>query len=625
MRKILFLSSAIIIILIASSAHSGLKVTPAVNDVLAPARSAQLTGFVAAKLNASYQNRILSQNIDKLVFPFTTRSEDRCWQSEFWGKWFTSAVLAYRYRPEPELKAKLDTAISALLATQSPDGYIGNYADDKHLLAWDIWGRKYCMLGLISYYDLTKDENSLLAAQKLANHLINELTDTNNLIVKLGSHRGMAASSILEPICLLYARNGHHPYLTFAEEIVRQWETTDGPQLLSKSGVDVAKRFPNPENWWGWEQGQKAYEMMSCYEGLLELYRLTGKPEYLDAVKKTWQNIMDTEINITGSGSGKECWFGGKELQTISVAHYQETCVSATWIKLSQQLFRLTADAKYADAIEHTWYNALLGAMYSDGSDWAKYSNLAGQRLHGSGQCGMDLNCCVASGPRGLFTLPLTAVMSDAEGIHINFFAGGIYKLQTPRGKPLEIVQQTDYPVTGEISLNVIPAKEEEFVISIRIPQWSKKTLLKVNGQQIEGVVCGKFMELSRKWKQGDLITLSLDMRGRIMKMGNSPGYMAIQRGPVTLARDARIGTTQVDATIQPLTDAEGYINLEVSENKPDNIWMCFNALFIVESHSEGENPPVKIGLCDYASAGNTLNAESWYRVWMGQSFDPAK
>ncbi|WP_217451963.1 beta-L-arabinofuranosidase domain-containing protein [Mucilaginibacter humi] len=86
------------------------------------------------------------------------------------------------------------------------------------------------------------------------------------------------------------------------------------------------------------------------------------------------ENIKNTEINIAGSGSAVECWFGGKSLQAMPVAHYRETCVTATWIKLSQQLLRLTGEAKYADAIEQSYYNALLGAMKSDGSDWAKYS-----------------------------------------------------------------------------------------------------------------------------------------------------------------------------------------------------------------------------------------------------------
>ena len=140
------------------------------------------------------------------------------------------------------------------------------------------------MLGLLAYYDLTKEQKALTAAGKEADFLMKELTDKNIFIVKKGANRGMAASSVLEPVCQLYNRTGNKKYLDFAEEIVRQWETPDGPQLISKSDIDVSKRFPKPTNWFSWDQGQKAYEMMSCYEGLLELYRITGKTEYKYAV-----------------------------------------------------------------------------------------------------------------------------------------------------------------------------------------------------------------------------------------------------------------------------------------------------------------------------------------------------
>jgi len=600
-------------------------IKPAKNDTLFPAQSASMKGFVGEKLDASYQNRILAQDVNRLVEPFRNRTEDRCWQSEFWGKWFTSAVSAYRYRPEPQLKAKLDQAVSGLLSTQTPDGYIGNYAENKQLEQWDIWGRKYCMLGLLAYYDLTKDKNTLLAVKKLADHLIKELAEKNALIVKKGNHHGMAASSVLEPICQLYSRTGDQRYLDFANEIVLEWETPDGPQLISKSGVDVAKRFPKPQNWFGAEQGQKAYEMMSCYEGLLELYRLTGKVEYRDAVEKTWQNIFDTEINISGSGSGVECWFGGKRLQTMHIDHYQETCVTATWIKLSQQLLRLTGEVKYADAIEQTYYNALLGSMYTDGSDWAKYSPLAGRRLQGSEQCGMGLNCCVASGPRGLFTLPLTAVMNEKDGICVNFFVDGSYNLLTPGGKPMEVIQQTDYPVSGSISIKMVVPKEEQLKVRIRIPIWSQQSALTINGQPVDNIVPGKFAEISRIWKSGDVISVMVDMRGRIVHMGELTENIAIVRGPIVLTRDARLGIPHVDETIKPVLDKDGFINLESAGTNQDGIWMKYKGSFMLESHKEAENNPVDITFCDYASAGNTLDENSWFRVWLPQSFDPRK
>ncbi len=625
MKKTILLSFCLLLQLIANQIFGQNAVKPVVDDYLIPATSAVIGGYVGDKLDASYQNRILVQDVNRLIEPFRNRTEDRCWQSEFWGKWFTSAILAYKYRPEPKLKSILDQAVSGLLSTQTPDGYIGNYADNKHLDQWDIWGRKYCMLGLLAYYDLTNDKKSILAVRKLADHLIKELSESKSLIVKKGNHHGMAASSVLEPICQLYSRTGDQRYLDFASEIVRQWETSDGPQLISKSGINVSERFPKPKNWFGPEQGQKAYEMMSCYEGLLELYRLTGKPEYLKAVEATWQSIFDTEINITGSGSSVECWFGGKHLQTMHIDHYQETCVTATWIKLSQQLLRLTGESKYADAIEQTWYNALLGAMFQDGADWAKYSPLAGKRLQGSEQCGMGLNCCTASGPRGLFTLPLTAVMADKDGISINFFAEGSYKLQLPGGKSVEVVQQTNYPVSGNITVKVLLTKEEKIKVRIRIPEWSKQNQLSVNGEAVANVTPGSYAEISKTWKSGDAISLTTDMRGRIVRIGERPEYIAIVRGPIVLCRDARLGTPNVDETLYPIINKEGNINLEQVAINQGGIWMKFKSSFILESHQEGGTKPQEITFCDFASAGNTLDEQSWFRVWLPQSYDPRK
>ena len=57
----------------------------------------------------------------------------------------------------------------------------------------------------------------------------------------------MAASSVLEPICLLYKNTGNKKYLDFALEIVKQWETPEGPQLISKANINVSERFPSPK------------------------------------------------------------------------------------------------------------------------------------------------------------------------------------------------------------------------------------------------------------------------------------------------------------------------------------------------------------------------------------------
>lgn len=601
----------------------GLKIEDKLNTI----DPIEINGFVGNRLDASYDNRILAQDVEKLIHPFTVRDEHSCWQSEFWGKWFTSAVLAYKYKPSEQLSAILKKAVSELIATQTADGYIGNYAPESHLKGWDIWGRKYCMLGLIAYYDLTKDKPALKAAEKEADFLIRELEEKNAEIVKMGNHRGMAASSVLEPICQLYVRTGNKKYLDFAEEIVRQWETSDGPQLISKADTPVGNRFPKPSasDWYGWQQGQKAYEMMSCYEGLLELYRITGNESFKNAAVSTWQNIMDTEINIAGSGAAMEAWFSGKALQNIPIEHFQETCVTVTWMKFNLQMLRLTGEEKYADAIEQTFYNALLGSMRPDGSDWAKYTPLSGQRLPGSEQCQMGLNCCVASGPRGLFAFPQSIVMQNKEGASVNFYVPGKYAFKTSKNKSVTLKQVTNYPKSGKIDIELEMAKAESMTLSLRIPKWNSQVKVSINGNSVENIASGNYLSINRNWNNEDKISIEFEMKGQLHTMGNNPEYFAITRGPVVLTMDERLSIPGLEAIIRPVSDKNGNIELTASDKENGDIWMVFSAKFIPESYTEYGAKPIDVELCDYASAGNTMNAYPFFKVWLPQLYNPRK
>lgn len=605
-----------------SSAHNNLTVF----DVLRPASQVSIQGAIGKRLDQSYQNGVFTQNVDNLIEPFRHRTETRQWQSEFWGKWFTSAIAAYKYNPQPASRKILDKAVKGLIATQTPDGYIGNYQQGHHLMQWDIWGRKYCLLGLLAYHELTGDTDSLQAAEKLTDHLIKEIEAEDGKIVNKGNYRGMPASSILGGIVQLYNATQDQKYLRFAKEIVRQWETPDGPALISKATVNVSERFASPpkENWYSYQQGQKAYEMMSCYEGLLELYRVTGEKEYLNASVRTWENILKTEINIAGSGASFEMWFGGKKRQTAPVAHYQETCVTVTWIRFCHELFRLTGEARYAEEIERSYYNALLSALSGNGTTWAKYTPLNGERLPGSGQCGMELNCCEANGPRGLFALPSMVVMSSDLGLNVNFYIPGSYQVLSPAGKRVTLIQQTDYPVTGKVHISLDMAKPEEMAISVRIPAWSQKTKLHINGSEV-AASAGELAVIKRSWSGKDEITLEFDMRGRVIKQGSDRLHAAIQRGPIVLSRDSRLKGGELGLTLTPIEDNDGYVTLTpVSAEASNDIWMQFETHYMPEFYKDGPQTPkpVMVSLCDYASAGNG-RVHSSYQVWTPQLFDP--
>ena len=527
------------LVLCIAPAFASDKITPAAIDAFtpAPANSVRFSGWLGGEMETCRRGRMLAQSIDDLVRPFAERTEDKFWQTEFWGKWFTSASLAYRYQPDPELRAILDKAVAGLLATQTPDGYIGNYRPASETKGWDIWGRKYVLLGLLAYYDLTGDAQSLSAAVKEADYTISQLGPGKADIVTCGMWTGMAASSILEPMVLLYRQTGERRFLDFAHYILAQWDTPNGPGLLTKSlaGTSVFQMFPGPDpKQKGYMAGgkSKAYEMMSCYEGLLELYRVTGKPEYLEAVRKVAADIRNTEITVIGSGSSWERWCNGRTRQTEQVPEWMETCVTATWLKFNAQLLRMTGDVQYAEEIEHTMYNSLIAAQKTDGTWWCHYNPLEGHRQPAPEQCKMHMNCCVANGPRGLMLLPMLAFMSDRQGPVVNFYEPAQATLPLDAGRTVALKLQGDYPRVGTVDLRVDPQAAAEFTLSLRIPAWSTRTKVEVAGKPVDQVTPGSYLRLRRMWQPGDTVRLSFDFATRAVRDPGKSNRIALVRGP---------------------------------------------------------------------------------------------
>jgi DUF1680 family protein len=584
----------------------------------------QLTGYLGDKIDLVVEKRIKSMDSEHLIEPFRHRDETRQWQSEFWGKWIQSAVAAYNYTGDPQLAEIIKKAAGELIATQTPDGYIGNYAPEAQLKEWDVWGRKYTLLGLIACYDVTGDKQMLKSARLLADHLIAQLSERKLSIVKTGNYRGMPSSSILEPMVLLYRLTGEKRYLDFAQSIVDQWETSEGPGLINKalSGVAVSMRFPHPETWWSYENGQKAYEMMSCYDGLLELYRITGKSDYLKAVEMAADNIIRDEINLAGSGTAFECFYNGARYQTEPTYHTMETCVTMTWMKLCHNLLKITGDPKYADQIETSAYNALAASLKDDGSQIAKYSPLGGVRHSGEEQCGMHINCCNANGPRAFMMLPAFAIMGKGKELFINLYGKSRAQIPVDGKNMITVEQESDYPVTGDIEIRIVPENTATFTISLRIPSWSEKTSVLVNGEILDGIHPGTYRRISREWKKDDRIEIKMDMRGRLVILN---GNQAIVRGPVLLARDTRFHDGFIYETSDIRTN-NGYVDLQPVKAKEAGMWMAFTAPLILGTDLEGEfRNPKQVSFCDFASAGNTWSEESRYKVWIPRTLNVMK
>lgn len=578
-----------------------------------------LDGYVGSRIDDCIHTRILGQDVDHITEPFTHKNDTASWQTEFWGKWVQGAIASYRYNHDKALYDKISHSIDQIIASQQPDGYIGNYAPEYHLAQWDVWGRKYTALGLLAWHKLTGDKKALDATARLIDHLMTEVGPGHTDIVTVGNYHGMAASSVLEPVIYLYNATGNKKYLDFANYIVSQWETPEGPQLVSKAlkGIDVASRFPHPSDWFSPENGQKAYEMMSCYVGLLELYKITGNPTYLDAVEKTVANIVDKEINVAGSGSSFESWYHGKDFQALPTYHTMETCVTFTWMQLCDKLLEVTGKPFYADQIEKTLYNALMASLKDDASQIAKYSPIEGHRFEGEEQCGLHINCCNANGPRGFALIPSFAVKSTDKGINFNYY-GDMTATADVNGNTVSISQKSDYPATNTSTIEINPEKKKNFSVNLRIPVWSANTVVKVNGKAVDNVSPGSYLALTREWAKGDKIEVAFDMPVIVTEHDN---LQTVTRGPIVFARDSRFDDGFVDESAV-IMEENGTISDARISDAGSFAWITIDVPVTVGANLEGTDAERFVKFCDFASAGNTWSPDVRYRVWIPKTLN---
>ncbi len=147
----------------------------------------------------------------------------------------------------------------------------------------------------------------------------------------------------------------------------------------------------------------------------------------------------------------------------------------------------------------------------------------------------------------------------------INLYNAAVATAQTPDGKDVKLEIKSDFPLSGKIAVLVTPQKSEKFSIRLRIPSWSKETILKINGEPVQALA-GTYADINRKWTSGDQIELLLDMRCHVMdapKGSNRKGdhFQALVMGPVVLARDENIDP-DFDKPVT-IISKDGYVDIK--------------------------------------------------------------
>lgn len=593
------------------------------------------------------QEQLKDRRLWELVsgqFAGTPDDADHGWRGEYWGKLMRGACMTWQYTGDGELYKILREAVLMLLDTQDEEGRISTYSRREEFNGWDIWCRKYVLLGLIHFCEICQEkelrERALGAAQRHLDYVIAHIGEgqgKKRITLASDAWLGINSSSILEPVVRLYRLKPKRRYLEFADYIVENGGA-EGFDIFQAAYEDKLYPYQYPV--------VKAYELMSCFEGLLAYAQAKGSEKWKQAVVRFADRLLESEaVIVGGSGCHHELFNHSALMQTGT--EYDglmlETCVTVTWMKLMYRVYEMTGDMRYLEEVERSAFNALYGAVNTENSvcgpettfDEPSYRGVydsAIERWGGRGQifdsysplrsgirgravggfksmeqgeefCG----CCIAIGAAGTALTALAAARDTDRGMEIGIYLPG--EIQTAvEDVEVRLLVDTGYPAEGEVSILVEPRREKEFEIRLRIPSFAESGSVSVNGEAAEGVQTGAFLCLNRVWKAEDHIRLSLCWKPRLvygMENPKDPGsvrHAAVLYGPLALARDKRLGGEGI-----PVTAGDGSVSVR---RVPESGVPCQCRFDVTLG---GETFP----MIDYASAGKTWRQDSRMEVWM--------
>ena len=480
---------------------------------------------------------------------------------EMWGKFVRSGAMQYRHSPDPELKAILDSAVRDILATERSNGSVSCVSVERQPAGGDgvtkpdcgdLWERKYVMLGLEDYYDwVSRDPAVLASLERQARCIIDQIGPAPKMDVRDAgwSANHVESSTLLEPFMRLWKTTGDSRYLDFAKYLV-ECGGAKGSDLVQMAHDNV------PPHLMGGAY-PKAYETTSYFEGLVEYFRATGDRRVERAVVNYFNLVLERELTIVGNGGGDqpyhpkvmgEAWDNTAAEQTNpDMKRMMETCTGVTWMKYASQILRLTGDARAADAIERYVYNGLIGAMKPEGDGFSYVNLLNGEKVTNKGWGWKfpsgPVTCCNLNGPMGLAYIPFVAVMQGKGGPVVNLYNAGAATARTPSGGEVRLEMKGDLLDASGWNMSVASSNDEPFAISLRIPAWSERTEVAVNGESVGEVAPGRYLDLPRKWRKGDGVSVKFDFKARLLMAPHGSnragdGYQAVVWGPIALARD---------------------------------------------------------------------------------------
>jgi DUF1680 family protein len=445
------------------------------------------------------------------------------------------------------MRATLERWIPIILAAQMPDGYLQTayiLADRKewperwspdHRGNHEGYVSGYFIESAINHYTLTEGKDLRLynAAKKLADCWVANIGP--------GKKEWFDGHQEMEQALVRFGRfvndqEGNHrgdAYIALAKFLL---DSRKGGSEYDQSHLPPGQQY---------EAVGHAVRAMYFYSGMADIAAETGDRDYQSAVISLWDNMVNKKYYVTGGIGSGETSEGFGPNYSLRNESYCETCSSCGVVFFQYKLNLAYHDAKYADLYEQTMYNALLGGVALDGKSFCYTNPLVNTERAKWHVC----PCCVGNVSRTLLMIPTWTYVKSKDGLYVNMFVGSRIHVGQVGGTNVEVVQKTDYPWHGSVSITVNPEEARTFSVYVRIPNRTTSKLYKespavsgvkrfaVNGKEESPVISKGYAVVTREWKPGDRIELELPMEPQRIVADNrikaDVDLVALKYGPL--------------------------------------------------------------------------------------------
>lgn len=566
-----------------------------------------------------------------------------------WDETLYKAIEAASYslklKYNSELDSMLDSIISVMAKVQDTDGYIDShvqYSEQKGVWpkserfnrenrSLELYHCGHLIEAAVAHFQATGKKTLLNLAIQYAN-LVDSVFGPN------GKKDILGHAEIELALPRLYEVTGDERYLKLAKFFVDMRGNPERPKLY---GEFLQDQLPFVQQTVATGQAPRATYL---YSGAADISYYKGIPEYDQALKTLWDEVVGHKMYITGGiGSHHENEGFGEPYYLPNLTAYSEVCAAVSYSMWNTRMFKIDPNGKYFDILERTCYNNLLAGvsvsgdryfyacpLESDGKfrfnrGWLpenytdRFSEASATRKEW-----FPCACCPPNYARYLFQLPGYIYAHRGNEVFVNLYIGSNAKV--PVGNHVvEISQETQYPWNGNVTIKVEPQSQNKgFTLKLRIPTWSHDNVVpgnlyhfsdslkvnygvKVNGENFDGQIVDGYFSITRKWKRGDVVELELPMDVRRIESNpnvlDNAGKVAVQRGPLVYCAEA----VDNDATLSEKTinSPNSLINEMWDNNFDGFIRLKF------------QNQTGSINLLPYYLWSN--RGENEMKVWMGK------